>query len=201
MDERSAFDILLDYPKEKGFVYDTHQSTSRFYLITNDPISRTKYVVFKKDSLFFCAFDSYATKAYMTKTYTGIYKSIKLSEDIEFNIYKKDWLDSILRFNKIKTGLKHIDQYFTITSKSKRVPRELTEQTILLFQKIHEKIHPIQLIVRNDYIQIVDELKGKKVIGLETNQWIYKKEDIDILINLGGELIENIINACAQHRV
>jgi len=201
MEERSAFDILIDYPKEKGLNYDTHNSSSRFYLITNDPISKTKYVVFKKDSLFFCAFDSYATKAYMNKTYTGVYKLFGLAEDIEFNIYKKDWLDYIVRYNKRKTGFKNIDNYFTITSKSEWIPRLLTEQTVTLFQKINEKIHPIQLIVRNDYVQIVKELKGKKVIGLETNQWIYKKEDVDILIDTGGELIENIMYACAQHRV
>ncbi len=198
MNERNAFEILLDYPKELGLTYDTHQSTDKYYLATNNPVSKTKYVVFKKDSLFFCAFDSYTTKVYTSKTFSGIYKSFNLIEDLEFNIYKKDWLDYFIRYNKRKTGLKPIDQYFTITSKSKCIPRALTEQSISLFQKINDNIQPIKLIVQKDYIQVVKELKDKKVIGLETNQWIYQKKDLDILINLGGELIENIINACTQ---
>ncbi len=28
--------------------------------------------------------------------------------------------------------------------------------------------------------------------AVETNQWIYKKEDMEVLINLGGELLRNI---------
>ena len=117
MKERSSFDILLDYPKQQGLTFETHQDNNRFYLFPGDPILKTKYVVFKKDSLIFYAFDSYAAKASMTKTYSGIYRSINLPNEVEFSIYKKDWLDCFLRLNKIKTGLKYVDNNLTITSK------------------------------------------------------------------------------------
>ena len=197
MEERNSFEILLDYPRNHGLVYDTHQENQRFYLFPSDPISRTKYVVFKKDSLTFFAYDSYAAKANMTKTFTGIYKPILMSEDIELKAYKKDWLDKLIRLNKIKTGKKYIDDNLTITSKSKSVSKFITDHTVALFTKINQSVFPLQLLIENNYLPIVKEFEGRKIIGLEANQWIYKNEDLDIFINLGGELIENIVNTFA----
>jgi hypothetical protein len=102
MDERNAFDILLDYPRDKRLAFDTHESTNR-----------------------------------------------------AFRIYKKDWLDRFLRFNKRKTGMKRIDRYYTITSRSKRMPVEINEESIPLFQQIHEKIHPLTLLVQNDRYNVI----------------------------------------------
>ena len=38
--------------------------------------------------------------------------------------------------------------------------------------------------------------KDKTVIGIETDLWLYKDNDLDALINLGGQLIDNMTNAC-----
>ncbi len=70
---RNSIDILLDYPKERGLIYETNESKERFFLSTNDPFLDTKYVIFKIDSLIFCAYDSYAVKPFMSKTFTGVY--------------------------------------------------------------------------------------------------------------------------------
>jgi hypothetical protein len=198
MNERDSFEILLDYPAEHGLVYETHQDNKRFYLFASDPILRTKYVVFKIDSLTFLAYDSFAAKAYMNKTFTGIYQPVMMSENIELKAYKKDWMDYFIRFRKIKTGQKYIDDNLTITSKSKNASKLLTDQTVTLFNKINQSISPLQLLIQNDYLSIVRDFEGKNVIGLETNQWIYKKEELDVFINSGRELIETIVNACAE---
>ena len=79
MDERSAFDILLDYPKQHGLPFETHLDNKKILFISlMYPILHTKYVIFKKDSLFFCAYDSFAAKAYTSITFSGVYKSVNL---------------------------------------------------------------------------------------------------------------------------
>jgi hypothetical protein len=198
MQEKSGFEILLDYPKDNGLQFETHESQNRFYLTPNDPFLRTKYVVFKKDDLYFCAYDSYATKAYISKIYTGIYGSVYLPPEFECRIYIKDKLDLFFRLNKKKTGDKNIDDKLTVTSRSTCLPEGLlSENDALLFQKINGIISPVELLIQNDYRPIIKELSGQKIIGLETNQWIYKKEDLDILVNTGGELLQNIKRAHA----
>jgi hypothetical protein len=202
MNERSTFDILLDYPKQNGLPFETHQDNRRFYLFPEDPILRSKYVIFKKDSLFFCAFDSFAAKAYMSKTFSGVYKSVNLPVKNECKIYKKDWLDTFLRYNKVKTEAKYVDDFLTITSKSNWIPKEgLSKENVSLFGKICEKISPLTFLIQNDFLPMIKDLRGKNVVGLETNQWIYTGADLDILINEGGRLIDNIINASAQQHV
>jgi hypothetical protein len=198
MKEQDSFETLLDYPKENGLQFETHESQNRFYLTPTDPFLRTKYIVFKKDELYFCAYDSYATKAYMSNTYSGLYGVINLPVDFECKIFKKDSLDLFIRFNKKKTGNKDIDDKLTITTKSKSLPKGfLSDKDVLLFDKINNTINPIELLIQNDYRPIIKELRAKKVIGLETNQWIYKKEDMDVFINFGIELLRNIMIASA----
>jgi hypothetical protein len=196
MDQRTAFDLLLDYPKKNGLVYETHESQQRFYLSPSDPLLSTKYIIFKKDNLFFCAYDSFAAKAYMSKTFTGLYGFIDLKKDFECRIYKKDWLDFFLRINKRKTGIKAIDDNLTITSKSRSLPKRLlSEKDLALFNKISNKITPVELLIQNNYLQIIKEFNDKKVIGIETNQWLYKNEDLGVFIDTGAELISNIMTA------
>lgn len=198
MEERNAVDILIDYPKKNGLQYDTHLDYRRFYLFPGDPILNTKFVVFKTGSVFFHAYDSYATKVNITKTYTGLYRAIELLGDTELIVYKKSWLDYFLRLNKRTTGLKHIDDYLTITSDSKTLPFFLTNQAVTIFMEMNRKFSPFQLIVLNDYQDNISELKGQKVIGLETQQWLYKDQDVDSFINLGSQLIDNISKTGAQ---
>lgn len=198
MTERNSFEILLDYPRQHELTYETHENHKRFYLFPEDPILYTKYIIFKKDSLMFCAFDTFATKAFMTRTFTGLYGLIDLPERFEYKIYVKDWLDRFLRFNKTKTGLDYIDKYLTITSKTEWLNCLLSQESVSIYRKIQTKIYPIELLIQNNYLETITELKGKKVIGLETNQWIYKQDDIDLFIDSGSQLIIKIINNCKQ---
>lgn len=192
MEERSAFDILLDYPKERGLTFETNRSTERFHLSTNDPILNTKYVLFKTDSILFYAFDSYAAKALTTKTFTGIYSVLDWKNDFECSVYKKDWLDSFLRKNKKKTGNKNIDRKLTITTKSAQIKNIIDAEVAATFMQLAKRITPVQLIIQDDYLPMIKDLTGKKVIGIETSQWIYQHKDIDTLLKYGGEIMGRI---------
>lgn len=185
----------MDYPIKHGLDFDTHRDNRRFYLSPADPILNTKFVVFKTDSLFFYAYDSYAGKSYMTKTFTGLYSKISIHDDTELKIYKKDFTDRFLRINKRKTGFKHIDDYLTITSKTKKVSFSLSKRSVTLFLEMEKFFNPFYLVLQTDYLLNINELKGEKVIGLETQQWLYKEDDIDLFLRLGGELIENVIKS------
>lgn len=137
MEERSSFDILIDYPVNHGLEFDTHRDYRRFFLNPIDRILNTKFVIFKTGSLFFYAYDSYAVKAYMTKTFTGLYGSITLPDNIELKVYKKDFTDTFLRVNKRKTGFKHIDEYLTVTSRTKDFSFSISKRAVSLFLEMN----------------------------------------------------------------
>lgn len=197
MENQGFFEQLLKYPKENGLKYETHIDEKRLYLAPNDPILNTKFIVFKKQNLIFCAYDSYTAKLGSAQTFTGIYSSISLNTEKELELSRKHWTDYILLFNKRKTGVDLIDQNFTITaSKTWNFQSLISEKEVHLFLELEKQIHPMKLIIQHNYIPMISELKDKQVIGLETNQWISKKEDIDHLLKLGGKLIENIIISC-----
>lgn len=50
------------------------------------------------------------------------------------------------------------------------------------------------MILQNYYLPNIAELKNNKVIGLETQQWLFKEEDIDTFLKLGEELIHDVKN-------
>jgi hypothetical protein len=199
MENLNSFDQLLNYPEENGLIYESHLDEKRLYLLPNDPILNTKYIVFKRRNLLFCAYDSYAAKAGSTQTFTGVYCPIRLKPEMELELSRKHWSDYILLFNKRKTGADVIDRNFTITAAKKwNFESILSEKEVHLFLELEKQIHPLKLIIQHNYIPIISELKGMQVIGLETNQWVSKKKDVDQFLNLGGLLIENIIKASSR---
>lgn len=201
MEERCAVEQLLDYPKEKGLHYETHKSNKRFLLVPKDPILNTKYVLFKRDDLIFFASDSYGAKAHMSQTFTGVYSLSNYDTDFECETTKRFWLDNF-RTRKKKTGVKRIDANLTIRSHvDKNIKELVTEKAMALFLELSNRITPVKLLVKTDYLSLIDDFKSKNIIGLETNQWIYKTEDIEALLNIGGEIIEELIKQRSNKRV
>ncbi|MDR0802996.1 hypothetical protein, partial [Fluviicola sp.] len=90
----------------------------------------------------------------------------------------------------------HIDKNLTIVSKKWIPSKELNLENANLFLEINESRKPYKLVVKNNYLfTIIEPLKDKKVIGIETNDWLYEKEDLENLLKIGGELIRKIKNA------
>ncbi len=197
MADKTAFDILFDNLSDRGMQPERQISERNFIVPGADRLSNTKYIIAKNKTFFFCAYDSHGTSAYSSKTFTGIYSAINLPPETECHIYKKDWVDLILRKNKRKSGIKFIDENLTITSSTNWAPSLLLNLTdVNLYLEISKRIAPLKITIQHDYLSIIKDLKDKTIIGIETDLWIYKDIDLDSLINLGGQLIENMTNAC-----
>ena len=197
MADKSAFDILFDRLSERGMQPERHISERNFIVPGKDRLSNTKYIVAKNKSLYFCAYDSYGTSAYSSRTFTGIFSAINLPADTNCHIYKKDWVDLIFRRNKRKSGINFIDENLTITSADNWTPALLLgPRDVILFLEINKRITPLKILIQHDYLSIIEELKDKTILGIETDMWIYDNKDLDALINSGGQLIENMLNAC-----
>ena len=195
MTKNTAFDKLSEYPKKLGLEFDTHQSRQRLYLFPDDPIENTKFVIFKVSDLFFQAFDSVAAKAYVSKTFTGLYGLINLPIETNLKVYKRDWTDKFLRSHKRKLGDSNIDKNLTITSRSKSIPNGLiTEKTCEIFLNLYAIISPVKIIIDFDYVNRIADLRNKVVVGVETNQWLYDNSNVDQFISLGGDIISNFIS-------
>jgi hypothetical protein len=198
MTDKTAFDILFDNLSARGLLPKRQISERNFIVPGIDRLANTKYIIAQNKTLFFCAFDSHGTSAYSSKTFTGIYSAINLPAETECHIYKKDWADLILRKSKRKSGIKFIDENLKITSSANWTPSLLLSfNDVNLYLEINERMEPLKITIQFDYLSIIEELKDKTIIGIETDLWLYKENDLDTLINLGGQLIENMTNACA----
>ena len=198
MKDKTAFDILFDKLSARGLLPEKQISERNFILPGKDRMSNTKYIIAKNKTFYFCAYDSHGTSAYSSKTFTGIYSSINLPTDTDCHIYKKDWVDLILRKHKRKSGIKFIDENLTITSATDWTPSLLLNSAdVNLYLEINKRIEPLKITIQHDYLALIKELKNKTIIGIETDLWLYEENDLDFLINFGGQLIENMTNACA----
>jgi hypothetical protein len=198
MTDKTAFDILFDNLSSRGMQPERQISEKNFIVPGADRMSNTKYIIAKNKTFFFCAYDSHGTSAYSSKTFTGIYSSINLPPETDCHIYKKDWFDLILRKHKRKSRIKFIDENLTITCATDWTPSLLLNSTdVNLYLEINKRIEPLKITIQHDYLSIIEELKDKTIIGIETDLWLYEENDLDLLINLGGQLIENMTNACA----
>jgi hypothetical protein len=196
MSDKSAFDILFDRLSDRGMHPEKHISERNFIVPGKDRFSNTKYIVAKNQSLFFCAYDSYGTSAYSSGTFTGIYTAINLPPETNCHIYKKDWVDLVFRKNKRKSGINFIDENLTITSADNWTPAILLgPRDVMLFLEINKRITPLKILIQHDYLSIIEELKDKTILGIETDLWIYDNKDLDTLINSGGQLIAKMTNA------
>jgi len=198
MEEKTAFDVLFDNLTARGLQPEKEISERTFVVPGKDRLSSTKYIIAGAQSCFFCAYDSHGTSAYSSKTFTGIYAAILLPSEIECHIYKKDWIDLVLRTHKRTSGIKFIDENLTITSATDWTPSQLlTSRDVALFLDINARIEPLKITIQHDYLPIIEALKNKTVIGLETDSWLYEEKDLETLLTMGGQFIENMTKACA----
>ena len=192
MEEISAFDILIENLEDLGFEPQSNKSNKTFIIPGNERFLNSKYVLCTiADSIYFFASDSFGTVAHSSSTFAGLYSSIKLPFMAEYKVFKKDWVDFIYRKRK-KTGIRYIDNSLTILSSDWLPVKELSKENVDLLLGINEMGKPYSLIVADDYLPRLDSLKGEKVIGIETPNWIYRKDDLKTLISMGKTLITNI---------
>lgn len=197
MADKTAFDILFDNLSARGLLPEKQISERNFIVPGADRMSNIKYIIARNKTFCFFAYDSHGTSAYSSRTYTGIYSAINLPPETDCHIYKKDWVDLILRKHRRKSGIKFIDENLTITSVTDWTPSLLFKSTdVNVYLEINKRIKPLKITIQHDYLAVIEELKGKTIIGIETDFWLYEEKDLDFFMHLGGQLIENMTNAC-----
>lgn len=192
MKERNAVDILADYPKEKEIPYFTHQHERHFALFPGDPYANRKYLFFNVDNLLFLAYDYYSTKMSSTQTFSGIYAISNLDESLEFEVKKKDWIDFLIR-NKQKCGISFFDKNLTYSSNQKfNLSNYLSRDQVSDLLELSQRIQAIRLFSRVKYLPFPEEMKGKTIVGVETNQWIVRKEEVDWICSYGNRILSSL---------
>lgn len=192
METPDAYKLLLDYPIKHGLDYETQDSVSKFHMVPIGPRLSTKYILFRKGEVYFYAYDSSSNRAQMSKTTTGLYTESLASLQPEFKAYKKNKFDILFRTNKRKSGMNFFDTELTLCSRAKDVKTFMSKEEVMMFLKLHKQIQPLSIFLQSDYLPSVKMLKGKQIIGLETNYWIYDHNIIDSMMNTGVELLENM---------
>lgn len=189
--EENAYDVLLNYAKKSGLKYACNNVDYHFALIPSDPWANKKYIVIEKNDTYFLAYDSFGTRYGSSFTRSGIYKKIKLDRELDIEVHPKDWADFMIRRNKIKTDSSYVNKKLTVCSVRKNFPLYLfTKKVVDRFEKLSNQIKPLKLVIKHDEISMIQDLKDKTILGLETNKWIYQEQDLNLLLNKGVDLLE-----------
>ncbi len=165
MYEKTGFELAIDYLCKNNIEFSTHvEDKVCLLLYPHDPISSRKFIVSRKNNMYFIAHDTYSTKAFDSKTSTGLFNVMNKLEVFNLKMYKKHWIDSIFRVNNAKTGNPHIDKYVTITSCLKSIPHDIfSKDAGELFLEISKRFSPVNLVIEKDHIPFVNDLKNKVV--------------------------------------
>ena len=190
MDEVSSLQFLTEYLQSKNFEVFNQESSKRFYLTPGDPTLNKKVLAADiGNGLFFCASDSFSTKAQSTSTYCGIFKQSRFQEDIDIKILKRDWFDKFFYRKRIKTKNSYIDSKITVFGSSKiDISQLLSINLIDTFLGIREVIQPLKLTIEPSYIHYLPEIEGN-IASIQTNQWLLEEEELDLLISQGSEIL------------
>ena len=192
MEEKSGLDMLLENLVELGYSPDVSLVDKGSFLPRQNRFASSNTVtVLLSDSIFFLA------RSNVSSSFTGIYSSVELPLEAEYKVYKRNWFDFLFFQKRQKVGVKYIDENLTIIS-PKWIPlKELDLKNANLFLDINKAGKPYKLILENKYLlSIIKPLTDKKIIGIETNDWLYEKKDLENLLNFGVELIRKMKNAC-----
>lgn len=194
MEEKNGLDILLQHLTEWGFSPDVSVVKKGSILSRKTQFaSDTTVTVLLSDSIYFVA------RSNVSSSFMGIYSSIQLPVDAEYKVYKKDKFDFLFLSKRQKVGIKYIDENLTIIS-SKWIPsKELNSENTALFLDINKTGIPYKLVIENNYLfSIVEPLIDKKIIGIETENWLCQKEELENLLKKGENLIRKMKETYAQ---
>jgi len=191
--EKKGPDMLLENLVELGFSPNVSSVNKGSFLPRQNRFASCNTVtVLLSDSIFFLA------RSNVSSSFTGIYSSVELPLEAEYKVYKRNWFDFLFFQKRQKVGVKYIDENLTIISPKWIPSKELDFKNTNLFLDINKTGKPYNLILENNYLlSIIEPLTDKKIIGIETNDWLYEKEDLENLLNFGVELIRSMKNSCS----
>ena len=147
------------------------------------------------NNLYLFAFDAFRNSSYPASTFTGIYTDVDLPPEAEYRVMKRDWTHFIFK-NRRHLGNHEMNRLLTIISPHWVPGRELSKHNVDLFISLHNTGSLYTLLVKDNYLPQIEELKGKKILGIETRSWLYKKEELARFIDQGQQLILDLKRNC-----
>lgn len=195
MKEKSYFESIEDYAREKGIPHHSNKSADNHLLHPAERYTSKKFIIFeldKKEKNFFIFFDSYAPKAYTSNTFCGLFKKI-LKCDNEIKIIRRDWFDALSFKRRLKTGDYFLDRNVTIYSQNSKINGSIINNKVVReFIDLNKVIQPLELVTQREAISIVPELNGQSLVALKTNSWIADHTELTLFIKKGLNLFSNI---------
>lgn len=193
MEEENAYELVIDFAKNHQLKYSTKDDSKHNVLLPGEAYSKTKFVVIKKNDLYFIAYYSHSSRS-KGKSFSGIYGEVNFDKSVDFRVFQKDWIDRFVLFGKKKFGKADIDKKLTLTSRSNKIPKDFFSLKMAnAYLDFNKKLLPIQIVSEYDYMPIIKALHNKMIVGLESNRWLYKPEELVLIFNEGYDLLTSII--------
>lgn len=121
------------------------------------------------------------------------------SDRIDYGTYYVGHIDGVIYAPTDKGNIfaySASDDKLTIISPKWIPSKEINLHNAKLFIDLFKLGKPYKLIIENNYLfSLIEELDNKKVIGIEAEDWLYEKDDLNNLLKIGQELITNIKNS------
>jgi len=197
--EKSSIEILTAFAKKNNLQYWKNTNYQHNLLVPGDPFISTKFFVMEcisgQHTYYYCAYDSFSSKAYSGRCYSGIYRDFSHKETPDLKVRPKFWIDKLSFKRKIKMGSNELDKKLLIQSSDADFANKIVSQKLgLAFIKLYKLISPIDLIIDTNYLSYNTQLKGKSIIGIETNEWITENDQLNLLFDKGIDLLDLVKN-------
>ena len=169
-------DIFDDYRRiaqQNGFLFEGNVD-NRTFISPNDRTLNSKFCLLSKNDMVYFASDSYAAKAGMSSTYSGVYTAIPSSFiDLEAEINKHFWFDFIAFRKKVKTNDSYIDKHLSISTNNLGQLLQIIDVRIVdKYLNLWGKYPPLKIVIGPNYLPSIVSFKDKLVFGIEWNEWI-----------------------------
>ncbi len=111
MEEKSGLEKLLENLTEFG-LFPNVSVVNKGALFPSQNRFANSYTVtaLLSDSIYFLA------RSNVSSSFTGIYSSIELPLEVEYEVFKRNWFDFLFFPKRQKLGVKYLDENLTVVS-------------------------------------------------------------------------------------
>lgn len=170
------FEEYKTIAKNNNFEFGSAEN-NRMLIFPNDRVLNTKSCMLRKGSIVYYASDSYAAKAGMTSTYSGVY--ITLGENamkFQAEITKRFWFDFMAVKKRVKTRNSYIDKHLAIsTNNIEQLLNYIDTRFVNAYLELWTKYSPLKVVFGVDYIPLLP-FKDKMIVGIELDRWVLPQD-------------------------
>jgi hypothetical protein len=168
-----TFEEYKKIAKHNGFEY-YDKYNGRNLIIPSDRILNSKVCCMRDNDFVFFASDSYAAKAYVSSTFSGVYGTLPIQTDyFKAMITKHFWFDFLAFEKRVTTGDSYLDKNLRITTNNvELILRVLNVRVVDMYLNMWNKYSSVKIVMGSNYLPEVDALKDKLVVGVELKEWI-----------------------------